>query len=105
VASRWTIDTLHAALPHPEAQRTFLRDVNRAPVDELPAVLGRWVGAVEEQEADRGRLEGLRAHYLAHGELPSEVEAGCVDITCELLRWLDQAPLGAQPVPGARGAA
>ncbi|MGE7437757.1 MULTISPECIES: hypothetical protein [Kitasatospora] len=79
--------------------------MNRAPVDELPAVLGRWVAVVEQQEADRVRLEGLRTHYLAHGELPSEVEAGSVDITGELLRWLDQAPLGTQPAPRARGAA
>ncbi|MFF4531571.1 hypothetical protein ACFY1P_20160 [Streptomyces sp. NPDC001407] len=69
----WTIDALAHALS-PEQRHRFLRDVNLAPLADLPGVLDRWVRHVTQLEQTREQAEDARSHFAAHGSLPSELE-------------------------------
>lgn len=77
----WTIDSIAHALPHPLTRQKFLAEVNLAPVGELPAVLGRWVGVAQDWIEAQPRIEALRQHVKDHGGLPAEYESGLVDVT------------------------
>ncbi|MEU2603236.1 hypothetical protein [Streptomyces albus] len=68
----WTIDSIAHALPHPELRASFTRDVNLAPVDQLPDVIARWTRLVEQWENSKPELDKIQSHVQAHGELPAE---------------------------------
>jgi hypothetical protein len=92
----WTIDSIAHALPHPAVRMRFLSEINLAPVDQLQAVTDKWVGFVERWEADRPRLEALRAYAVEHGgELPPEYEATLVDVTDKVLAEAERIRRGA----------
>ncbi|GAA2724209.1 MULTISPECIES: hypothetical protein [Streptomyces] len=82
----WTIDSIGHALPHPELRATFLREVTFTDVRELPGVIERWVAFIEDFEAERPRLEQLRALVHDNGRLPATYTAGLVEISPEELR-------------------
>lgn len=70
----WTIDSIAHALPHPELRQSFMREANFSPVGELPDLLAKWVRFIEKHEAERPRIEELRAYYQQHGQLPPAYE-------------------------------
>lgn len=76
----WTIDTLAHTLPHPELRQNFWREINLAPVDELPAILERWVRFAERWQADKPRLDALQAYVREHGDVPPEYQPTEQDI-------------------------
>lgn len=76
----WTIDSIAHALPHPELRATFMREVSFTEVSELPAILDRYVRFIEKIEADRPRIEALRARIGENGELPDDYAATLVDV-------------------------
>ncbi|MEW2578389.1 hypothetical protein [Streptomyces syringium] len=82
----WTIDSIAHALPHPELRATFMRETSFTDVRELPAILDRWVTFIEEFEADRDRVEQLRALVTENGHLPPTYEATLIDVTEDELR-------------------
>ncbi|MFC9736058.1 hypothetical protein ACFWG5_34565 [Streptomyces hydrogenans] len=61
----WTVDRLHHALPHSASRQQLLADVNLTPLDQLPAVLGRWARAAETLQAAEGRIAAARAQAAA----------------------------------------
>jgi hypothetical protein len=93
---QWTIDSISHALPHPELRQTFMRETHFTPVADLPEVLARWVDFIQRFEAERPRVEALRARIAENGELPADYAATLVPVTPDELR--DQAD-------GHRGAA
>lgn len=67
----WTIDSIAHALPAADTRQTFLREVNLAPLPDLPAVLARWQRLVERLEASKPALDELLQFAKDHnGELP-----------------------------------
>ncbi len=87
----WTIDSIAHALPHPVTRQKFLAEINLAPVDQLPALLQRWIRVAQEW-ADAGpRIQALRDHYKQHGTLPADYEAALVDVTDELQKQAGHA--------------
>lgn len=70
----WTVDQLHHALPNSAARQALLADVNLSPIADLPGVLAPWAAAAEQLEADRPRIEAIRAHYKEHGTLPDTLQ-------------------------------
>ena len=82
----WTIDSIAHALPHPVTRQKFLAEINLAPVDELPDVIGKWVSLVERLAASKPALERVLHFAQTHnGELPPQyADDGQTD------EWLDQ---------------
>lgn len=75
----WTVDRLHHDLPHSASRQQLLVDVHMTPVDQLPAVLGRWAAAAETLQAAAGRIAAARAAQA--------VDAGeAIDRTDEILK-------------------
>lgn len=69
----WTIDSIAHALPAADTRQTFLREVNLAPLPDLPAVLARWQRLVERLEASKPALDELLQFAKEHnGELPPQ---------------------------------
>ncbi|MEX2984052.1 hypothetical protein [Streptomyces sp. C36] len=83
---QWTVDGISDALPHPELRATFLREVSFTDVDALPRLLRHWVGFVQEFEAERPRVEGLRSLVDTDGSLPATRTAGFVEVSADELR-------------------
>ncbi|MFE7119098.1 hypothetical protein ACFU99_27145 [Streptomyces sp. NPDC057654] len=83
----WTIDSIAHTLPHPELRQTFMREVNFTAVDDLPGLLARWVRSLEEREGQQPGNEALRAHFLAHGVLPSEHEEESAEGRAQYEQW------------------
>lgn len=70
---QWTIDSIAHALPHPVTRQKFLAEINLAPVDELPAVIDKWVTLVERLEASKPALDKILQFAQTHnGELPPQ---------------------------------
>lgn len=86
---QWTIDSIAHALPHPELRATFMREASFTGVRQLPDILQRWVDFIERFEAERPRVEALRARIAENGELPADYAATLVSVTPDELR--DQA--------------
>ena len=83
---QWTIDSIAHALPHPVTRQKFFAEINLAPVDQLPGVIGKWVSLVERLEGSKSALERV-LHFAQshHGELPPQyADDGQTD------EWLDQ---------------
>ncbi|GAA3384433.1 hypothetical protein [Streptomyces racemochromogenes] len=91
----WTIDSIAHALPHPVIRQKFLGEVNLAPVDQLQAVIDKWVRFVTEWEAGRPRIEELRDYFIKHGHLPPEYEATLIDVTDRIQTDAERARRGA----------
>ena len=81
----WTIDAIAHALPHPVTRQKFLTETNLAPVDQLPAILGRWVRFIEQWESGREQSERVREHSAEFGRRPAEFAATVVDMTDQLV--------------------
>ncbi|ANZ20880.1 hypothetical protein ACH4YO_28205 [Streptomyces noursei] len=82
----WTVDGIAHALPHSELRATFMREITFTDVQDVPAVLNRWVTFIETFEADRERVEDLRTAVRGSGHLPSSYRAGLIDLSAEELR-------------------
>lgn len=91
----WTIDSIGHAIPHPVTRQKFLTEINLAPVDQLEAVIDKWVRFVTEWEAGRPRLEELRTYYTEHGHLPADYEATLIDVTDRIQTDAERARRGA----------
>ncbi|MDT0345909.1 hypothetical protein [Streptomyces litchfieldiae] len=75
MSTKWTIDAIAHALPHPELRATFLREATFSEIGLLPAVLQRWRRLAEAFEAGRSQLTRLVEYFDEHGRLPAEYEA------------------------------
>ncbi|MEV6357933.1 hypothetical protein [Streptomyces hydrogenans] len=73
------MNRLHHALPHSASRKQLLADVNLTPLDELPAVLGRWARAAETLQAAEGRIAAARAQ-AATGTTREDAEDRTADI-------------------------
>lgn len=91
----WTIDSIAHALPHPVTRMKFLGEINLAPVDQLQAVVDKWIAFVERWEAGRDHAERLRDYFTEHGHLPPEYEATLVDVTDRVLADAERIRQGA----------
>ncbi|MFD8142461.1 hypothetical protein [Streptomyces sp. NPDC059708] len=91
----WSIDSIAHALPHPVTRQKFLTEVNLAPVDQLQAVIDKWVRFVTEWEAGRARNEQLRDYFKVHGHLPADYEATLIDVTDRIQADAERARRGA----------
>ncbi len=83
---QWTIDSISHALPHPELRAAFMREASFTDVGRLPEILQRWVDFIERFEADRPRIEVLRARITENGEIPGDYAATLVAVTSDQLR-------------------
>ena len=93
--TRWTIDTIAHALPHPVTRQKFLTEINLAPVDQLQTVVDKWIAFVERWNAGRDHAEKLRDYFTEHGHLPPEYEATLVDVTEKVLEDAERIRRGA----------
>lgn len=91
----WTIDSIAHALPHPVTRQKFLSEINLAPVDQLQAVIDKWVAFIDRWEASRAHAERLRDYYTEHGHLPPEYEATLIDVTDQVLADAERIRQGA----------
>lgn len=80
MSQQWTIDTLAHTLPASELRQRFWREINLAPVEELPSVLQRWVDFAERWQADKPRLDAIQAYIREHGDVPPEYQPAEQDI-------------------------
>ncbi|MFK0142631.1 hypothetical protein [Streptomyces murinus] len=91
----WTIDTIAHALPHPITRQNFLAEINLAPVDQLPTVIGKWVRFAEQWDAGSDHVEQLRDHFREHRQLPADYVATLVDVTEKVLEDAERIRRGA----------
>ena len=91
----WTIDSIAHALPHAVTRQKFLSEVNLIPVDQIQAVIDKWVSFLDRWEAGRERAEQLREYFTEHGHLPPEYEATLVDVTDKVLADAERIRQGA----------
>ncbi|GEB57033.1 hypothetical protein [Streptomyces gardneri] len=77
----WTVDRLHHALPHSASRQQLLADVNLTPIDELSAVLDRWVAAAEALQVAAPRIAAVRPQHTTASSGDT-----AVDHTADVLR-------------------
>ncbi|UKY54271.1 hypothetical protein [Streptomyces inhibens] len=68
----WTIETICETLGSPVLSQRFLGEINKAPVDQLVPVFGKWEGIAKCVLAAEARGRELAAADARGEELPGE---------------------------------
>lgn len=71
-AAPWTIETICEALGDPALTKQCLKEINKAPVDELVATVKKWADRAERIRAAEQRGRELAAADGRGEELPGE---------------------------------
>lgn len=68
----WTIERISDALGSPGVRKTFLAQINKAPVYELSNVAAKWQGIAERTLATAERIRADHAAVQAGRPIPGE---------------------------------
>jgi len=68
----WTIERICEALGSPGARKTFLAQINKAPVYELSNVAAKWQGVAERTLATAARIREAHAEEQSGRPVPGE---------------------------------
>ncbi|GES27876.1 hypothetical protein AB0G60_02855 [Streptomyces angustmyceticus] len=93
-AAPWTIETICEALGDPALTKKCLKEINKAPVDQLVATVEKWADRAGRIQAAEQRGRELAAADARGEELPGE----WIDRT----EWVQQE---AAKIRSSRGAA